>query len=74
MFLTFFVFVTWRHKFEKLITCLCHQVTLLLIDKKDERKVERFKNRLTSLRDKFITIFDNAINDEKKAMSFFKEN
>lgn len=41
---------------------------------KDERKVERFKNRLTSLRDKFITIFDNAINDEKKAMSFFKEN
>lgn len=38
----------------------------------DERKVERFKNRLTSLRDKFITIFDNAINDEKKAMSFFK--
>lgn len=46
----------------------------LLIDKKDKRKVERFKNRLTSLRDKFITIFDNAINDDKKAMSFFKEN
>lgn len=32
---------------------------------KDERKVERFKNRLTSLRDKFITIFDNAIIEEK---------
>lgn len=27
--------------------------------------MEWFKNRLTSLRDKFITIFDTAINDEK---------